>query len=257
MKICVLASGSGGNSTFIHVNNKKILIDAGTTMTNIEKKLNSIDESISNIDYIFISHTHSDHTDALEVIIKKNKPYICLSNAMLNDLPFLNDYENLLIHDNDLAIDDIKIELIKTSHDVSDSRGFIISYDNKSLVYITDTGYINSRYFRKISNKNVYIFESNHDPEMLIKGKYPKWLQARVLSDVGHLSNEYASAYLAKLIGPNTKKVVLAHLSKENNNEEIALNKFLETMDNNNIDFKNVVIAKQNEISEVIELWLK
>lgn len=254
MKICVLASGSKGNSTFIETNNKKILIDVGTTMTNISNKLNSINQNLSEIDYIIISHTHIDHISALDKIIKKHEPYICLSQKMLLDLPFLDDYKKLIIHDNDLLIDGISLEIIKTSHDTSDSRGFLISFANKSVVYITDTGYLNSRHFNRLKNKNVYILESNHDPELLIKGKYPKWLQARVLSDVGHLSNEFASVYLTKFIGKNTKKVILAHLSKENNTEQLALKQFNETMSINQIDFNDVIIAKQDDPTEVIEI---
>lgn len=254
MKICVLASGSSGNSTFISVDNKKILIDAGTTINNLESKLNEIHESISEIDYIFISHSHSDHTSALEKIIKKFSPTICLSEKMYESMLFLHDYSNILIYSNAIDISNIKIDFIKTSHDAADSRGFIIEHQDKSVVYITDTGYLNMKYINTLKNKNVYIFESNHDPEMLINGKYPKWLQARILSDVGHLSNQASSMYLSKLIGNNTKHVVLAHLSKENNNKDLAISVFKSTMLENGIDFDNVVVATQDEVTEVIEI---
>ncbi len=254
MKVCVLASGSKGNSTYIEINNKKILIDVGLTITSLEKRLKEINVLLKEIDYIFISHAHSDHTQGLEQITKKYKTMICLSEKMKTELPYLDKYENLFISDNSILLDDIKIDFIKTSHDSADSRGFVIEHNNKSLVLITDTGYINSKHFSKLKNKTVYIFESNHDPEMLIKGKYPKWLQARILSDVGHLSNIAASTYLSKLIGPKTKKIFLAHLSEENNTEEKALEVFFAVMKDSNIDFNNISVAKQDEISEVIEI---
>ena len=74
------------------------------------------------------------------------------------------------------------------------------------MALITDTGYLNRKHFKKLENKDLYIFESNYDPELLMNGKYPKWLQQRVNGDEGHLSNEMSSFYLCKLIGPKTKK---------------------------------------------------
>lgn len=254
MKACVLASGSSGNSTFIESNSLKILIDAGTTITNIESKLEKINHSLSEINYIFISHSHSDHTSSLEKIIKKYKPYICLSEKMFKELLYLKDYKNIILYEASLSIEDTRIDFIKTSHDAADSRGFIITNDDKSIVYITDTGYLNLKYLNQLKNKELYIMESNHDPELLINGKYPKWLQARILSDVGHLSNNAASIYLAKLIGPKTKKIILAHLSKENNTEKIALSVFKQTLLDYDLKFDKVIVAKQDEETELIEI---
>lgn len=254
MEVCVLTSGSSGNSTFIKSGNHHILIDAGTNYNYLCKTLKDIDYSIADIDYIFISHTHSDHIGALQQIINKHHPIICLSEKMLRELVFLKNYENLLISEQSLQIDDIQIDYFKTSHDTADSRGFIISSENKSVVYVTDTGYINSKYFSILKDKELYIMESNHDPELLINGKYPKWLQMRILSDVGHLSNESASLYLSKLIGPRTKKIILAHLSKENNTEEIALKTLKKVMKENDLDLIEVIVAKQEERTELIKL---
>ena len=92
--------------------------------------------------------------------------------------------------------------------------------------------------------------ESNHDVEMLMHGKYPPWLKQRVLSDKGHLSNQASSFYLSKLIGNNTKTVVLAHLSHENNTEEIALDTLKSTLKEYNVEFDNIYIAKQDSKTE-------
>ena len=113
---------------------------------------------------------------------------------------------------------------------------------------------LNQKYFKKLTNKSIYIFESNHNADMLINGKYPPWLKRRVASDVGHLSNESSSFYLSKLIGDNTKEVILAHLSEENNTPEIALATLKEEFLTHGIDFTNIIAAKQNEISGTIEL---
>ncbi len=254
MKTCVLTSGSSGNSTLIVSDMHCILIDAGTNYNYLNSKLNEIGYNLSDIDYIFISHAHSDHVGAISQIIKKHSPIICLSEKMLKELVILKNYDNILIYEQALQIDDIHIDYIKTSHDTADSRGFIVTSNNKSLVYITDTGYLNSKYYSVLKNKDLYILESNHDPEMLINGKYPKWLQTRILSDVGHLSNESSSLYLSKLIGPKTKKIILAHLSKENNTKEKAIETYLKVLSDMNVKPVDVVVASQEERTEEFEL---
>ena len=98
------------------------------------------------------------------------------------------------------------------------------------------------------------MFESNHDVELLMHGPYPSWLKKRVLSDEGHLSNKSASFYLTKLIGDKTKKIVLIHLSETNNSEEVALDTIHNTFKEYNLDFNDIVCARQNEKTEVIEI---
>lgn len=254
MLVSVLASGSKGNSTYIKTNNHEILIDAGCTMAYINEKLIENNTSLDNIDYILITHTHSDHVSSIKNIIKKYSPTLILTIPMLEDLSYLKTYENIKLLEDDMIVDDLIIENIKTSHDTSDSRGYIITEGNNSIVQITDTGYLNQKYFKKLENKTIYIFESNHNADMLINGRYPGWLKRRVASDKGHLSNESSAFYLSKIIGKDTKEVVLAHLSEENNTPEIALETLKNEFKDHEIEFDNIVIAKQNEISGNIEV---
>ena len=247
MLVSVLASGSKGNSTLIKTDKLNILIDAGMNYKYIKDNLNDFDISPKDINYIFLTHTHKDHTGALETFLKNNNPIVCIGSKMLNDLDFLKDYNNILIIDNIMELEDVLVESIKTSHDTSESFGYIFTNNNSSLVYITDTGYINNKYFNKLTNKNMYILESNHDVEMLMHGRYPAWLKSRVLSDKGHLSNKSSAFYLSKFIGNNTNYVVLAHLSEENNTESIALNTLNETLNEYDVKFDKIFIAKQNE----------
>jgi len=162
---------------------------------------------------------------------------------------------NSTIEDEVNISEDINIKSIKLSHDVKDIRGFIIEEDNSSMVYITDTGYINEKYLSDISNKNLYIFESNHDVEMLMNNtNYPHYTKIRILSDKGHLSNKDSSYYLSKLIGDLTQYVVLAHISEQNNDEQIALKTLKSTLDRKGIEFKNIIIARQNEMTELFNI---
>ena len=254
MKICTLASGSTGNCTYVETKNYKCLIDIGKNKKYIVEKLKEIDVDYKDIDYIFLTHTHDDHTSALKTFIKNHKATLVISDKMFKELTNLNDLEHIIVYEEHPNIDNLDIKAYKMSHDVADIRSFMISEEGKTIVYITDTGYINGKYFKIFSNKDIYFIESNHDIEMLRHGPYPEWLQRRVLSDVGHLSNEFSGIYLSKMIGDNTKHLVLLHLSEKNNTEELAVHTVKKQLAD--IDFKKVSleVSKPNERTKVYEL---
>lgn len=254
MLVSVLASGSEGNCTFIQTKNKKMLIDIGMNYKYITTKLAELNVKPSEIDYVFVTHTHADHTGAMKVFFKNNTPLVFLDEKMMSELEFLNDYPNLIFDKGPLNFDTFSVEIFKTSHDAPGSRGYIFKEDGKSAVYVTDTGYINHKLFDTLTNHSIYIFESNHDVEMLMHGRYPAWLKKRVRSDEGHLSNQQSAFYLSKFIGPNTKEVVLAHISKENNDPELALATLRESLKENGVDFDNIIVAKQKERVDCIKL---
>lgn len=246
MQLSVLASGSKGNSCYIKTNNHNILIDIGLTSLTIEKKLKQINVEPKNIDTILLTHTHVDHIAGLRVFVKKYKPKVYLSREMYKELKLdLPDYEFL---EDEIKIDTLLIETVQVSHDV-ECNGYILTENNKSIVYITDTGYIHEKNYEKLSNKNIYVLESNHDVEKLMTGKYPYHLKQRILSSRGHLSNDETAYYLKHLIGPDTEKIYLAHLSEENNTTEKAYNTTKEVIKDTNIE---LIIAYQNEETELI-----
>lgn len=254
MKVCVLASGSKGNVTYVEANNKKILLDAGKNYKYIKDRLKEINVDIKDINYILISHNHTDHISALKSLVAKTKATIIISMQLLYEIDDLKDYDNILTIENELEVDDLLITSIHSSHDAIDSRNFIIDDGENKLAYVTDTGYVNNKYFNLLKNLDIYLFESNHDVELLQHGPYPDWLKRRVLGDNGHLSNKSSSFYLSKLIGDNTKKIVLIHLSEINNLESIALETINNTFMDYGINFNNIICARQNEKTEVIEV---
>ena len=223
-------------------------------MIPFEKKLRDIDVEPSSITAILISHTHSDHINGLRVFVKKYNPTLFLSEKMLKDLNDIFPVTNYVLIDDDFSIGDINVEIVKTSHDAPDSNGYILENNGKSIVYVTDTGYINQKNHKKLTNKNVYIFESNYDVEKLMNGKYPYYLKQRILSDKGHLSNVDSAYYLSKFIGKDTKAVILAHLSHENNDPNIAYNTLKDKLDDEDIEFDNIIISTQENRTEVIEV---
>lgn len=251
MKVIVLSSGSKGNTTFIESKNTKILIDIGNTCKYVTEKLKGIGIEPEKIDGILLTHTHIDHVKGLKVFQNKYNTKIYFSNKMKEELEYINtNYE--LIEEGIIKLKDLTINIIKTSHDTNESFGYIIESNDKSIVYITDTGYINNKYFNLLSNKNLYILESNHDIEMLNNGPYPFKIRQRILGDKGHLSNYDCSKYLSNFIGNNTKCIMLAHLSQDNNTPNIAYNTLIERLNNTNHNVEKIIILKQDICSEEV-----
>lgn len=252
MKAIVLGSGSKGNSTLLMGSNKILLIDVGFSYSKMKMLLNNHGVSFDEIDGILITHTHKDHIAGLKSIVSKHHIKVFTNIVMYPELVKIVDEEDIVINEDEYSIGEFDISVIHTSHDALGSVGFIINDGINSMVYITDTGYINKCYMERLTNKNLYIMESNHDVEMLMTGPYPYILKQRVISDKGHLSNEMAGTYLKEIIGVNTKKIVLAHLSETNNNDTIAIDTIssLVPINENNIA---LLVAKQDESIDVGE----
>ena len=243
MRFCVLSSGSKGNSTYLEINNHKYLIDIGVNFLYLSKALKEIGVNPQEIEGVFITHIHEDHIGGLKKFLKEVNPTVYLSKVIYDNIKIDID-KTIFVYENPLDF----VETIRLSHDTPECLGYIFNSNNKSLVYITDTGYINQKYFDLLSNKTAYILESNHDVDMLMNSSKPYFLKMRILGDVGHISNKDCLYYLKNFIGSNTKYIVLAHLSEDNNTEELALNNVKE------LDVENIIAARQNERSEVIEL---
>lgn len=251
MKVSVLSSGSKGNTTYIETDNAKILIDIGNTSKYVKEKLEEFGVNPEELDAILITHTHVDHVKGLKVFKKKYNIPVYLTDIMYNSLEYLECYETIK---DEFDIKDIHITSIKTSHDSEDSRGYVLSSNEKTIVYITDTGYINKKYFDILSNKDLYIMESNHDVELLSNGKYPFQLRQRILSDKGHLSNYDSSKYLSLFIGDNTKYILLAHLSEENNTEQLAYDTLVNRLLIDNKNTPDIIVLKQDKEMELISI---
>ena len=251
MKIKTLASGSKGNCSVIICNHTKLLIDIGISYLSLKRKLEELDFSLEDFDALLITHSHADHIKGLSSLTKHTNIRVYIPEGMYEELKDKLYNDNIeFIHD-EFKINDVNIELIHTSHDAPSSVGYIIYYQGKSLVYVTDTGYINRKYLMKMKEKDIYLIESNHDEKMLMEGPYPYYLKQRVISDRGHLSNKTTAKYLESLVGKNTKYVILAHLSEKNNTEHLALEAVNERLNNKNIE---VLIARQDEEGPFIEV---
>ena len=251
MKIKILASGSKGNCSIVLCEQTNLIIDMGISYLTLKRSLEENSLSFSDFSGILITHCHKDHIKGLSSLIKHTNIPVYIPKDMYESLKDFVPYPNCKFLEEQSTINDVKIELIHTSHDAPSSVGFIIEHNGKSLVYVTDTGYINRKYLSKMIGKDIYIIESNHDEIMLMDGPYPRFLKERVISDKGHLSNNTTARYLKKIVGPKTKKIVLAHLSETNNTKEKAL----EAIKKQNLSPEiSISIADQYEESPFIEV---
>jgi len=246
MKVKVLASGSKGNVTYVEDKDTRLLIDIGMRCIYVEEKLREMDVDPKTIDAILITHTHTDHIQGLKTFARKYNTKVYISPKMEREI----DAKNIEYLTKEMTIGDIDIKVFKTSHDVP-SVGYILKDE---LVYITDTGYINKKYFDMLKNKKIYIMESNHDIEMLNNSSYPFATRQRILSDKGHLSNYDSAKYLSTFIGDKTKYILLAHLSEENNTIDLAYQTLTDRLNNENIIMNNIIIATQNKETEFITI---
>ena len=231
MKFYSLASGSSGNCFLVDNGNYKILIDVGITYAQIKQKLESLGYDIDNIDFILITHTHNDHIKSLNSFSMK-KVYSAVK------VPGLI---NCVSYNEEISLGNYKINSFPLSHDV-ECCGYKILSDNESLVYLTDTGYVNYKVMPHLKNATYYIFESNHDINMLMNSKRPSFLKTRILSDVGHLSNEDASEILVNSIGEKTEEIYLAHISRDCNTKELAYNRLIKTFEDKNYQYNHLKI---------------
>jgi len=251
MKIKTLASGSKGNCTIVLCDKTNLIIDMGISYLTLKRSLEENSLSFQDFSGILITHCHNDHIKGLASLVKNTNLNVYIPEAMYESLKEYVPYPKCKFIEDKFTINDVEIELIHTSHDAPSSVGFIIEQNGKSLVYVTDTGYINRKYLTKMVGKDTYLIESNHDEVMLMDGPYPRFLKERVISDKGHLSNHTTAKYLKKIIGPNTKTIILAHLSENNNTEEKAMEAMIEEELDKKVD---IVIARQHEEGPMIEV---
>lgn len=224
-----LASSSRGNSVFVRYGNHSILIDTGISCRKIENSLKSLGENISDITAILITHEHSDHISGLPTISKKYHIPIHMTESSAREMLRSEKYHvtanDITVHPPlfELNFGEIEIRSFITPHDSVCSVGYRLTARDESLALATDIGHISPEIDQALNGITNVILESNHDENMLLCGSYPYELKRRILSDRGHLSNENASNFSKKLALNGTKRIVLAHLSPENNLPELAL----------------------------------
>ena len=244
MRLLTLYSGSGGNSTYIELGDAKILIDAGKSARRLCSALCDVGVCIDEIDAIFITHEHSDHVSALETLTKKHKIPIHItkeSAVRFSSERFDTLRECIVAHETvfEEEIKGVNIRSFRTPHDSRMSVGYRIEFsdgENKRAIgFATDVGYVTKTICAALLGCEAVVLESNHDLDMLKSGPYPLDLKKRILSKGGHLSNAESARFAAHLAENGTRAFLLAHLSEENNTPDTALDEFISSIANTEI----------------------
>ena len=223
----IIASGSTGNSIYIGTETQHFLVDAGLSGKKIEAGLTDIGVHPKDLQGIFITHEHDDHIRGVGVLARKYQIPLFANEATLGALPnhvgkIEEGLKQIIDTDSTKEFDDVRIESFGISHDAAAPVGYIFHRGDLKLSIVTDLGYVSEKIKQKIKGSDIFIFESNHDVDMLRMSRYPWSVKQRILGDVGHLSNEASGEALVDVITDDTQKVFLAHLSRENNLPQIA-----------------------------------
>lgn len=218
MEISVIASGSNGNCCLVEEKDASVLIDAGKSCKEIERRMNALGKSLENVDAMIITHSHHDHLSGAGIISRKyDLPIYLTKKACSESQHKLGDAKlKFFPADRSFRINGMEIKPIATSHNVA-SCGFVIG----KFGLFTDTGIVTKEMENVLPKLRCVLLESNHDIDMLIKGPYPYYLKQWILSDRGHLSNINAGQFI-QAKGANLSLALLGHLSGNNNTPKIA-----------------------------------
>jgi phosphoribosyl 1,2-cyclic phosphodiesterase len=244
----VLASGSTGNAVYVEDGQQSFLVDAGLSGKQMEVLFQKIDRDISKLSGVFVTHEHSDHIKGIGVIARRYKLPIYANektwkamDTLVGEIPteqkFIFNMETIK------SFGSTEIESFGVSHDAVEPMFYVFHHSGKKLVLITDTGYVSDRMKGIISNADAYVFESNHDVQMLRMGKYPWSVKRRILSDVGHVCNEDAAIAMSEVAGDHTKRFYLAHLSLDNNMKDLARMAVTQTLES-----RGVIVGEQFDL---------
>ena len=228
LNYCSLASGSSGNCHFVSSDSTRLLLDFGMSHRYVKKALEGIGENIESIEGVFITHEHSDHIKGLKTFLKKHDIPVYMNECTCEKVKEKireEDFHKIIITDKNINIfiGDIKIINFDISHDAVHPTGYNFTCGDKKLSIVTDIGIMTDEIINSLDDSNFLVIEANHDVNMVMFGSYPYYLKRRILSNVGHLSNDAAAETVLRIFKKGKlKNVVLAHLSKENNIPELA-----------------------------------
>lgn len=261
MKLCSIASGSSGNCIYVGSEQTNVLVDVGISAKRIECGLNSIDIKPDTIQAILVTHEHSDHVSSLGIMARRYQIPIYATAETVNSILKIKNIGALpegIFHyikpNEPFMINDINVEPFSTSHDASNPVCYTMQADGHKVGIATDLGKYDDYIVSKLEGSEVLLIEANHDVNMLMVGKYPYYLKQRILGDRGHLSNDSSADLISKLINKNLKQILLAHLSKENNYEELAYETVCCGLANRGCDFSrfNVSVANREKPSQMV-----
>ena len=229
LELCAIASGSSGNCICVGDDNTHVLIDAGISGKRIENGLHEFDLKANEMQGILVTHEHIDHIAGIGVMARRYGIPIFSTEGTINAIKHSKSVGKIdeslfqvITPGKRFSIGDLTFKPISISHDAADPVAYKVTNENKSVAVITDLGNYNQAIVDELQGLDALLLEANHDIKMLQMGPYPYPLKQRILGDRGHLSNERSGQLLSDLLHDHFGTVLLGHLSKENNYEELA-----------------------------------
>jgi phosphoribosyl 1,2-cyclic phosphodiesterase len=228
LRFCVLASGSTGNASIIANDEVSLLMDVGLSTKKLEQMMETREWHPKKLEAILVTHEHSDHIKGLSVMARKYKlPVYANENtwkAIDHHMDGIDAEQRCIMETGSVVeFGSLRVESFAISHDAAEPVGYCFSDGSLKVSFATDLGYMSERVRDKVIDSDVLILESNHDVDMLRVGRYPWNIKRRILSDMGHLSNEAAGEALSDMIEVGKlRRVYLAHLSREHNVMDLA-----------------------------------
>jgi phosphoribosyl 1,2-cyclic phosphodiesterase len=255
MKVCVLGSGSEGNATLVFSDNGAILVDAGFSAKELEKRLRLVNFNPEDIDAILISHEHGDHIKGASVFARRYNTRVYLTQGTAENSNGLakgrGTDKSIIVAEEAFQVGDLEVEPFAVPHDAQEPVAFSIRSDGKDVVVLTDIGCVTVRAVEKLRKATLAVLESNHDPEMLRNGPYPWHLKERISGKLGHLSNVECSELLEHAGSNGLKTVIFAHLSKTNNDADIVRAAAESIFNGHGVDYE---VASQHEPGRIHEV---
>ncbi|MBR2969428.1 MAG: MBL fold metallo-hydrolase [Clostridia bacterium] len=238
MRVCNLASGSSGNSTYIESDNTRLLIDCGKSLPYIFDKLNELSIDPATIDAILITHEHSDHIKGIEKFARTyNTPIYAhanISQLIVHQIHVPNELFHFF--DTDFEIGDLHIRPFALPHDSKYCVGYRVSEEDAVVSICTDLGHFSDETFDIVKSSALIYLEANYDPEMLMSyPNYPIFLKKRINGPNGHLSNINCAKAIEKLVQAGTRLVVLSHISEHSNTVNLAVGTIANYLESKNI----------------------
>ena len=224
VKFCVLASGSSGNCALLASHRTRILVDAGLSFKALAGRLESIGEQVETIHAVLVTHEHSDHISGLARLSRRLGIPVYISKLAAAAVDWGEDRPRLECFQAGagFVVGDIDVESFSIPHDAVDPVGFCFYAEDIKIAIATDLGYIPESVKFHLRRAHLMLLESNHDLEMLKVGPYPWAVKQRVMSRVGHLSNDVTSEFLLRDFDGEPARLILGHLSEHNNHPEIV-----------------------------------
>lgn len=246
-----LNSGSNANCYYVSNGDAAILVDAGLSCRETEKRMSRLGLKMEQVKAVFISHEHSDHINGLEVLSRKHKLPVYVSEKTLANSKLSID-QSLIRYfrkEETVVIDQLQIKCFSKSHDAADPFSFMISSQNINVAVITDIGYPCKQVLNYFQQSHAVFLESNYCETMLTNGDYPYHLKRRISSDEGHLSNKQALELFLKYRTPHLSHLILSHLSKNNNTPAIV-----DALFQPHAGSTKIVVASRYEESEIFSI---